>query len=432
MDCAPTIIQHSRLLEIIDKHVQQSVSHDRIAGFILCDIKRFSSINEIHGYEVGDAVLYQIYQRLEEIVRADDCIARNGANEFALILPFLANPFVANLAVQKVLAALNEPIEVSGKSIRLHPVAGVGLANQKDPDAENLCLITEKALKEAKKTSKPFCILHSDDKVHSADADMESALEQAIENDELELYCQPKIAIDSGIAVSCEMLIRWKRDGGDYVSPGIFIPFAEQTGLIQPITRWTLHNSLRQLKNMPKKWENVTAAVNISGACFQQDNLVDEVNNALKIWSVDPKRLILEVTETVFMQDLESTGAICRALRNDIGVQISIDDFGTGFSSMEYFKHIPADELKIDRSFISAMYDEKKDRHIVEMVTKLAQGLGLRVVVEGIEDHKTLALAAEIGCDYAQGYFISVPVSEKDFVTWLETYSRAVPTRYNT
>jgi EAL domain-containing protein (putative c-di-GMP-specific phosphodiesterase class I) len=241
----------------------------------------------------------------------------------------------------------------------------------------------------------------------------------ALECGEIDMYYQPKIGIATGRPAGAEALMRWMREGRAVATPDVFIPLAEETGLIDPATWLSLNAGLRHAS----EWPGATAlgvAVNISPGVLHHRELVEMVQRALAAWSLPSERLTLEITEGALIADLQEATNKLRRLR-DLGVRISIDDFGTGYSSLSYFKKIPADELKIDKSFVLRMREDEDDERIVRAIVGLAQHFRLAVVAEGVEDEATLDVLAAMGCDYAQGFLFSRALQQSAFLTWLES-----------
>ncbi len=420
------ISERRQLVEILEKYFVKTMEHERTIGFAFIRLGNLSNLNQSYGYEVSDKLLAECYHRLnDEVAKSEEYLYRTAPNEYALILPYLASEVIVELAAAKIEAVLSEPYYVNDKEIFSPPQIGLSFTSSPKHHAKNLCLAAESALKETKESGKRYVIKALHDTDENSSTDLHSALNTAIETSEFELYLQPQVDLHKGQCTSFESLIRWNHNN-QYVSPDVFITYAEKNELIFPITKWTINNAVRQLKLLPSQYDQLSTSVNISGACFSEDKLLREVSSALKIWEISPDRLTLEITETVFMSDLKKTQYLCDRLKNDVGVNISIDDFGTGYSSLEFFKHITADELKIDQSFVKNLVNNQRDKHIVKSLIDLAHGLGLHTVAEGIEDIETLVELSALGASYGQGYFISKPFSEKNLIDWLETHSRLI------
>ncbi|MEZ5524424.1 MAG: bifunctional diguanylate cyclase/phosphodiesterase [Pseudomonadales bacterium] len=411
----PPIVQRRELIGILEQHGNSLSNQKGVTGILLCDIQNFLSVNQIHGFEVGDKVLMEIYEELLTI-RSINGLYRTGGDEFCLILPLLANQAVAQLAANKVIRLLKRGFG-GEKKIHVRPVLGVALEGPENFVATDVLLLAEDALSEAKQSSQGVSILTSSDGVRKKRA-LEKSLELAIGHDEFRLFYQPKVNISNKESNSSEVLLRWQLADDQFISPNEFIPVAEQTGLIQPITLWVIQNTLRAMSRFPKNMAGFGCSVNVSAACSDIGDIIDKVEKYIKIWNVDPKRLTLEITETAFMQNLQDTMQLFAGLRERLGVRISIDDFGTGYSSLEYFKHIQADEVKIDQSFIKNIKSNPADRKIAGLIVQLAKSFGLEVVAEGVEDRETFELVEAMGCDYAQGYYFSRPQPLDAYMKW--------------
>lgn len=419
----PRIQPRSQLLELLQKHCQQALQHKRDLALMLVNLKRFAHINAAHGYATGDDLINMVFARLFDIAKSEQCLLRTGSNEFALILPLLPNSFVSHLAAQKTLDSLAEPFNLKNQQILLHPAIGIALLDPKTPDTTELCIQAEDALHKSQEQGDDYVLHYPEEPEQQTVRGLEEKLDHALAHDEFELFFQPKLCLRNQQLYGAESLIRWKTKDNQYISPELFIPFAEKTGQIIPLTKWIIQSGLRKQCELQEQWPELSIAINISAACFREKSLADDIRNALNIWGANPNCITLEITESAFMEDLQTTISICRELRDEIGVKTSIDDFGTGFSSLEYFKSIPADELKIDQAFIKNMANDPINRHIANMVIQLAHGVGIQVVAEGIEDQETLKLLAKMKCDIAQGYFIARPMSSEHFCTWLDQYS---------
>ena len=253
------------------------------------------------------------------------------------------------------------------------------------------------------------------EEVASAEAELDAALAEG----QLEMHYQPKLRLPGGEPCGAEALMRWFHPERGLIRPDIFIGLAERIGKIEDLTWFALNTSLRQLREWPLHDNPFNVAINVTPQIVQKEEFAEIVANALQVWDVEPAQLTIEITETALMNKPEASFRTLTALRK-LGVMVSIDDFGTGYSSLAYFKDIPATELKIDRSFVFKMLDNHGDRQIVQTVIDLAHGFGLKVVAEGIEDAETQAALISMGCDSAQGFYLSKPICHRDFQSWLE------------
>jgi EAL domain-containing protein (putative c-di-GMP-specific phosphodiesterase class I) len=247
----------------------------------------------------------------------------------------------------------------------------------------------------------------------------------AIEQDQFELYFQPQIELDSERVFGAEALLRWKHPQRGFVRPDYFIPIAEHSNLIHRITDWTIHAALWLINDWPKSVEPLNVSVNLSPKIFECEGLIESIIDMATISNVDLDHLTLEVTESALMEDMGGAIRILNQLK-EMGVNISIDDFGSGYSSMSYFKSIPANELKVDQSFVTNMLENPMDLHIVRSIIDMAHGFGLKVVAEGIENRESLEFLKTLGCDIGQGYYISEPLQQEAFIEWLRQYNDAI------
>jgi EAL domain-containing protein (putative c-di-GMP-specific phosphodiesterase class I) len=265
---------------------------------------------------------------------------------------------------------------------------------------------------------------HSDEYESRSPDDLALVVElrNAIERDELELYYQPKLHLKSGLMTRAEVLIRWNHPKRGLLSPAAFIPIAERTGVIRAMTDWIFDRTLKQIRTWHDEGAPVHVAVNVSAKSLQEQTLPTKVHDLLQKWHVDPRFLKIEITESSIMADPAHALAIM-SLVQSLGVRLSVDDFGTGYSSLSHLRQLPIDEIKIDKSFVTGMRNSDADATIVRTVIDLAHNLGKQVCAEGVEDEATWDLLGELGCDLAQGYWISRPMKAADFMKWLVEFS---------
>lgn len=416
------VADRGALFEDLEHFIHQHKVADKKFAVILININHFRQINLAYGYQAGDQLLEEFASRLDELSREQDYIARMGNSEFLLLLPEIINEGHAMLAANKIARVLQEPFAMGERQQKV--TANMGLAIYPDHADELVKIIqcAESALLDARNSIQLFSVYRQtadDDNITTWDIEVE--LEGAQERDELELYFQPQINLETGELYGAEALIRWNNRNRGNIRPDIFIPIAEQDGQIHKITWWTINAALRLIKDWPYKEVPLKVAVNLSAKVLPDPNLVDSVRSALNIWGTEEGRLTLEITESALMQDMSTSFITLDELRS-LGVNISIDDFGTGYSSMAYFKYIPASELKIDKSFIGYMLENSMDQHIVKTVIEMAHGFDIDVVAEGVEDMGTLQALKELGCDHIQGYYIAKPMSQEAFIEWLDAF----------
>ena len=372
-------------------------------------------------------MLDELRNRLSQVSKPGDYFARLGDRKFGYVLSNLRNEGHALLAANKILRAGAETISVGGQQANVRLSVGIAMypGHARHPEALMQC--AETALLEAWKTSQPSVVYttrKADDLV--AGWDLETQLATALEHGDLVMNYQPKLSLPKLQVAGVEALMRWNRPESGNVPPEIFIDVAEMTGQIDPLTRFAFHRALKQLGEWPKNLASIGVAVNVTPSIVCNPELVDVIRNAVGLWSVDFKRLTVEVTENALMVDRERSHRVLAELR-ELGVRISIDDFGTGYSSLSYLKQIPADELKIDKSFVMNMQNDKADLRIAEQIISLGHAFGLEVVAEGVENAEVAARLAQMGCDYAQGFHYARPLPGQEFPAWNQEWRRAHP-----
>ncbi len=397
------------------------------------DLSRFKQINDTFGYRVGDKLLALVARRLELVsgdvelgltstmgeTSARVNISHVAGNGFAMLLTGLRDPEHAQRVVRAVLKGFTLPFSVDDKHppLRLSACVGVAMYPVDAADAATLLKHAEIAMYQAKKRGPDSHAFFSADFNARAmeRVALETDLRQAIERRELELYYQPKIEVSSGFLTGAEALLRWRHPERGMVSPAQFIPLAEETGMIGDIGRWVLFEAGRQIR----RWHDaglppVSVSVNVSAAQFKRSAILRDVKQVVALMRTDPSMLVLELTESQLMEDLDGTLALLNALRG-LGVRLSIDDFGTGYSSLAYLRRLPIDELKIDRSFVMQLPGGKDSLAIVGAVIAMGRALNLKVVAEGVETEGQLAELRRLRCNIYQGFLYSKPVPVAEF-----------------
>ncbi|HXG20165.1 MAG TPA: EAL domain-containing protein [Methylomirabilota bacterium] len=411
---------------ILDAHC-----YKKPLALLLLDLDRFREINDTFGHHWGDTLLQQVSIRLRSVLRKFDHIARLGGDEFAV---FLSNAGDATSAVRvatRILNVLEHTFVVDGHTLTVGASIGIALFPEHGEDADTLMRRADIAMYAAKRASSGYAFYEPEQDCHSPDRLLLAGeLRQAIESNQVLLYYQPKASFATGRVAHVEALVRWRHPQRGLVLPDQFIPLAEQTGLIRPLCLWVLNEALRQCALWKHEGVGLHVAVNLSMRNLQDPRLPDTIAKLLARWSLEPSWLEVEITESALAADPERALDILTRL-SDMGVQILIDDFGTGYSSLAYLKRLPVDEIKIDKSFVLGMAADDNDAAIVRSTIDLGHSLGLKVVAEGVEDQATWDLLASLGCDLAQGYFLSRPLPAPDFTAWLRRSARGegVPLR---
>jgi diguanylate cyclase (GGDEF)-like protein/PAS domain S-box-containing protein len=386
-------------------------------ALLVIDLDHFKDVNDSLGHLAGDQLLQEVAWRLRQTLRNSDTVARLGGDEFAVVLPD-ADVSAATLSAEKVVEALGASLVLEGHEVAVGASVGIVVYPENGSDSDTLLRRADVAMYVAKQTRGGY-VLYSSDQDHSSTERLTlvGALRRAIADGELILHYQPKVDLRSGEVAGVEALVRWQHPHQGLIPPDRFIPLAEQTGLIRPLTRWVLNSALRQTRAWHDDGLMLTVAVNLSAHDLQDADLPRHVSELLDRWSLGAEWLKLELTESALMADPTQALQVLTALC-ELGVRIAIDDFGTGYSSLGYLKRLPAHELKIDRTFVADMAETERDHVIVRSTIDLGHNLGLAAVAEGVEDQRTLDLLSGLGCDLAQGFFLSRPLPADKVADW--------------
>ena len=422
-----TELPNRRLLQDRLEHALTSAARSQHQGaLLLIDLDNFKALNDTLGHDKGDLLLQQVAQRLRTSVRDCDTVARLGGDEFVVLVDDLGpspQEAVANATAvaQKIVSLLSQPYDIAGREHRSSTSVGVSLFGAHTGTLEETLKRSDVALYQAKAAGRNT--LRFFDPAMQAAVEARAALEvdlrQALAHDGLELHYQPQVGPDDDV-VGAEALLRWTHPQRGAVSPGEFIPVAEQSGLILDLGQWVLQTACAQLRRWAgdPRARNLTLAVNVSVHQFRQADFVARVLGALDAAGADPRRLKLEITESMLAQDLEDIIDKMVALKAR-GVGFALDDFGTGYSSLAYLKRLPLDQLKIDQSFVRDVLTDPNDAAIARTIVALGQSLGLAVIAEGVETWGQRAFLASHGCSYCQGYLISRPLPSDRFESYL-------------
>jgi len=390
---------------------------------ILIGINQFKDINDDFGHQIGDLVLQEIGERLRKAVRTTDLLARLGGDEFALLL-LNANATQSQQVVSKLQEQLNASYRCCGQRLGISESIGIAEFPEHGDDFYTLLRKADVAMYYAKQHNTQAVSYNAMQDKHSQERNhLLRDMQEAIETDGMELYYQPQVPMDDDERLSVEALIRWKHPKRGMVFPDQFIPLAEDSGLIMPLTWWVLETAVLQCARWHQAGLPVNVSINITADFLREENVVQRVADCVCQHQLPDHVLALEITENTLMDDPVQASKILVAI-NALKVDVSIDDFGTGYSSLAYLKHLEIDELKIDRSFIVGMSEFKNDAVIVKSVINMAQNMGLRVVAEGVETRAEWDQLAEMGCDFIQGYYISRPQPESKITPWLENIAQ--------
>jgi len=411
------------LQDRLSRMMMKAKRNKTYVAILFLDLDRFKKINETLGHDIGDHLLLEVSKRLKNCVRKSDTVARIGGDEFGVILDDLRDVKFVAVVARKFLQALSKPIIIQEYELYATSSIGISLYPDDGEDEDVLFRCADTALYRAKDAGKNNYQYYTPDMNTRAFEFllMESGLRKAVENDELVVFYQPLINLENNKLIGMEALLRWQHPEKGMISPGDFIPLAEETGLIEPIGEWVLQAACAQ----NKKWQDVgyppvKVSVNMSSRLFSKKNVVEIISETLEKTGLSPEYLGIEITESVIMQDVKSTITKLKQL-HDMGICLSIDDFGTGYSSLSYLKLFPIDFLKIDRSFVFNITSDSTDAAIAASVILLAHSMELKVVAEGVETSEQMELLRGQGCDYVQGFLFSKPLAAEEFVPFFET-----------
>jgi diguanylate cyclase (GGDEF)-like protein len=416
---------------LLNDRITTELAHARrnqgMVALLFLDLDRFKIINDSLGHAVGDQLLRVIARRLGNCVREEDTVARLGGDEFMVVLPNISGSPNAGRISRKIIDCLVDPISCNGHELHITTSIGISIYPNDGTDSETLIKHADISMYRAKELGRNKAVYFTAEMNAGSRKQLalETNLRQALANDQLKLFYQPKIDITRNTITGVEALLRWEHPTMGMVSPMNFIPAAEVSGLIVPIGEWVLNTAFMQLKQWHKAgFTDLTIAVNLSSAQLARPGLEDVVEKALRAADLDAGKTELEITENVAIENIEPTISILKKLKN-LGITIAMDDFGTGYSSLSYLRKLPVDVVKIDQSFVSEIPDSYEDILIVQTIIAMAHSLNLSLAVEGVENVKQLNFFRQQGCHIMQGFLFSKPVEAGEIRRMLTAW--AVP-----
>jgi diguanylate cyclase (GGDEF)-like protein len=390
----------------------------------LIDLDRFKEVNDTLGHDNGDQLLRELGRRLAGAVGADDTVARLGGDEFGVVLVDVGSVEEARNRLLRLWALLHQEVEISGLPLAVDASIGFALAPQDGATVDELMRHADVAMYVAKKTHAGVVRYDAGlDHYDSTTLALLAELKRAIVGDELVLHYQPKASVETGGIVAVEALVRWNHPERGLLYPDAFVPIAEQTGIIDSLTGWVLRAALEQLATWGPTLADLAVAINISARNLARDDFADTVLAAVRESGLAPERVLVEMTETALVDDPERAGRSLRRLAA-AGIRVSLDDFGQGQTSLGYLSTLPLHEVKIDKSFVLDMLEDRSHAAIVRSVIDLAHNLGFEVVAEGVETEAILAELGGLGCDIAQGYLLAKPMPASHLPAWLLAHRR--------
>jgi diguanylate cyclase (GGDEF)-like protein len=400
--------------ELFRDRIDQAVNASRRTGetavVMIMDLDHFKEINDTLGHHMGDLLLQEVSRRLRHALRESDTVARLGGDEFGVLLPRVDAGGDGAAVAQNLLVHLREPFVLEGMRLEIDASIGIAMHPLHGEDNETLQQRADIAMYSAKQSGRGFAIFEPELDRHSPRRlALAGGMRQAINEGQIQLYYQPKADLRTGRIMGVEALARWDHPEFGIVGPSEFVPIAEQTGLITPLTSWVLDAAISQVRVWKDAGLELSVAVNLSARSFLDTQMAVEIPRLLAKWGVGAELLELEITESMLMADPARAEATLARLSR-IGLTLSVDDFGTGYSSLANLKRLPVDVIKIDKSFVMEMAVDASDAAIVRSTIDLAHNLGLRVVAEGVESEDAWRQLESLGCDFAQGYFLSRPL----------------------
>ncbi|WKE67432.1 EAL domain-containing protein [Gallaecimonas kandeliae] len=426
------LLQHDPLTDLpnsslIPDRLSQAIAtarrHRKQLAVVFAGLDRFDRISHALGSATSNELLKLIAQQLQGTIRRSDSLFRVGSDVFVLLLTDVSHPKQTTVIAEKLLKAFREPQDVAGHSLSVTASLGISIYPDDGEEVDVLLKKSEVAMHSAK-VQGPDLFRYFITGINQQAREMqsiESALHHALLQSELVVYYQPKIELATGALIGAEALLRWRQPERGFISPAQFVPIAEDSGLIVPISRWVLHQACQQAR----AWQDaglplLTMAVNISAVEFRHKHFVDNIKAVLAETGLAPHSLELEITERVLMLDVASTLSILQTLK-EMGVRLAIDDFGTGYSSLSYLKRFSVDALKIDQSFVRDISTDSNDAALVDAIINMGHSLNLRITAEGVETREQLDFLCRQGCDEGQGFYFAQAMAPEDFVSaWRE------------
>jgi diguanylate cyclase (GGDEF)-like protein/PAS domain S-box-containing protein len=409
-DALTGLMNRTMLHEHMVKVISECERHDKKAAILFIDLDGFKSINDTHSHSTGDYVLKEIAGRLKDIVRKEDYVARLGGDEFVALLTD-TNPEGAEALAKRLLAEIANPIFSGNATFQLKASIGMSIFPGDGNDAQTLLQHADLAMYRAKAADGNRCCFFSEDMELVAQRRLHIAtgLRSAVERREFKLFWQPKVCAKSRTVVGVEALLRWFHPAEGLIPPNMFIPVAEETGLIVPIGRWVMLEACRQIKAWQVSGLRLLTSINVSARQFREEAFIEDVKTCIEISECDPTLLEIEVTESMVMHDPEKVIHVLHELKQ-LGIKLSLDDFGTGHSSLAWLRKFPIDTIKIDKSFVAFLTTDNDDKAICKAVLALADSLDLKTVAEGVETLEQANLLESLGCNELQGFYFFKPM----------------------
>ena len=409
------------LHERFDLAVEHAERHKNNFACLLLDLDNFKTINDTKGHNYGDQLLIEVANRLKSTVRSEDLVCRLGGDEFVVLLIDLYSEDNLKKALNKVIGCVGEDFYIDDELVKTGVSIGASFYPEHGRDLNSIKRKADVAMYRAKEAGKNCYFIYTEDMQEDVRHRLmiQTDLNQAIEEEQLILYFQPKIALAEKQVTGCEVLIRWQHPKEGFMAPNDFIPFAEETTQIVEVDYYVLRKACETLSRWKKNGiENLSLAVNLSGRHFTDYHVVHKLQEYLFEFEINPTRLEIEITEAVLIDDPEIAQLVVAEI-NKLGLRLSLDDFGTGYSSLNYLRTLPIDCIKLDHTFIQRIDMNMQDKRLINGIMSMGKGLSLELVAEGVETQAQLSILQEMQCHFVQGYYFLKPVSESDFLDWL-------------
>lgn len=420
---------HARVpgLTVLDEQLSAAIEHSRRTdtrlGLLLISLRDARRLLGTLGAASVERLMESVQASLRVMLRPGDRLIRCAEHDLALLLPSLLNAGHAVLAARKVLSLSQAPLDLGKVAVRPQVAVGLALCPEHALDAANLLRQAQLALNTSEMSGEPWTVCDSPQAEALSSAwQIEAELDEAMEAGDLRLYYQPQIDLLSGQPCGVEALARWHHPRRGVLPPNTFIPVAERCRRMGALTQWAINTALRQSARWPRMPQPLPVAVNVPPGVAESAELPELVATARGLWAEHDQPLVIEITETSLLRTPEAARRMLGSLRQ-AGVRVSIDDFGTGHSSLGQFRDLPVDELKIDMSFVQAMVESETDRRIVELIINLAKAFGLSVIAEGVETAESLQMLRRMGCTRVQGFLLARPMEEERLREWLQNYA---------
>jgi diguanylate cyclase (GGDEF)-like protein/PAS domain S-box-containing protein len=425
-DALTALPNRAMFTEVLNLAIENARRYRRHFAVLFIDLDRFKIINDTLGHEAGDKLLQEMAKRVTCTVRASDVVARLGGDEFVVLVQEVSEPKQVATVARKILASLVQPLTMNQQEVRMTASIGICMYPADAQDEQALMKNADIAMYRAKEDGKNNYKFYSEEiNVHTFEKlALETSLRRGLERNEFLLHYQAKLDLRTGMVTGVEALLRWKHPDLGMVPPGQFIPLAEETGLIVPIGKWVLSTACEQVVTWQRQGlPRLRMAVNLSARQFADDNLLEDIEAALRDTGIAPDLLELELTESMVIQNTERAGRVLADIKR-LGVRLAIDDFGVGYSSLSHLKRFPIDTLKVDRSFIRDIPQDPEDKALTEAIIAMGKSLSLTVVAEGVETLEQQQFLREHACDEMQGFYFSKPIPAEDFAALMRRHSR--------